>query len=239
VKKLSIVIPAYREEGRISDSVQQIDRWLDGFAGDANIRIIVEKSPDKTLEAAREAVRSAKNTERFEVVDNLVHRGKGYAVRSGMLSSTGDYRLFMDADLSVPLDAIPQALSLMDCDNSPDMIIGTRYGRGGKIVKRQNLVRRIGSRCYNLLLRTLGLTGIEDTQCGFKLFTAEAVDIFNECQIDGFGFDIELLLLARKKNLSIKQIPVEWHNSDGSKFNPVRDGIKTVLDAFKVKRRLS
>ncbi len=238
MKSLSIVIPAYREEGRIADSIGRLDRWLADFSADAHIRIIVEQSPDNTLDVAQKAVEAAAHKSKFEVVDNLVHRGKGYAVRSGMLSATGDYRLFMDADLSVPLREIEGALVAIDSENGADMVIGTRYGRGGKILKKQGVVRRVGSRCYNLLLKALGLTGIEDTQCGFKLFTAEACEIFKECQIDGFGFDIELLLLARNKGLSIKQIPVEWHNSDGSKFSPLRDGTKTIIDAFKVKKRL-
>jgi dolichyl-phosphate beta-glucosyltransferase len=239
VKKLSIIIPAYREEGRIGQSIEEIDRWITESGMDPEVRIIVEKSPDNTLEVARRAVEGTVNSACFNVVDNLVHRGKGYAVRCGVLSSSGDFRLFMDADLSVPLREVRKAVDAIGRDGGPDLVIGTRYGSGGKIVKRQGTLRRVGSRVYNILLRILGLTGIEDTQCGFKVLRAESAEIFNQCQIDGFGFDIELLMIARKAGKEIEQIPVEWHNAEGSKFDPVRDGFRTVVDAFRVKWRLS
>lgn len=235
--ELSVVIPAFREQGRIEKSIPVIDGWLSGFPLDAEVKIIVEKSPDETVRVARQAVEECVNKGRFEVVDNEVQRGKGYAVRCGMLRSKGDIRMFMDADLSVPLGEIARAIDVFRGADAPDILIGTRY-EGGRIVKRQGLVRRAGSRLYNLLLRGLGLTGVGDTQCGFKFFNSKACSIFEAANVDGFGFDIEILLLARSMGFSIGQLPVEWHNVGDSRFNPVRDGWRVLSDTIKVKVKL-
>ncbi len=235
---LGIVIPAYNEEGRIASSILKISQWLGTVDFPVQVRIIVEKSTDKTLEVATKAVDESGKLAQIEVIDNIVQRGKGYAVRSGMLTSRGQILMFMDADLSVPLAEIPAAVKLMIAPNAPDILIGTRHD-GGRIVKKQNIIRRAGSRGYNLLLRGLGLTGVADTQCGFKFFSQGAAKtLFGEAGVDGFGFDIEILMLAKKRGFSIQQIPVEWYNSDGSKFSALRDGPKVFLDALKTRLKM-
>lgn len=239
MKDLAVIVPAWKEEARIGGSIAEIDRWLGRFEKDVQVRIVVEKSPDKTLEVARAAAAAAENSGKIEVVDNLVHRGKGYAVRSGMLGSEATVAMFMDADLSVPLAEIAKAYDTISREGGPDILVGTRYDSGGRITEKQGLLRQIGSRFYNILLRALGLTGIRDTQCGFKLFRGEGAAVFKKCEIDGFGFDIELLMIARRNGLRIEQLPVEWHNVPGSKFNPLSDGFRTLADAFRVRRRLS
>lgn len=235
---LGIAIPAYREEDRIADSMSLISDWMGTVPFSVEVKVIVEKSPDNTLAVAQETLNRLPNSVRFEVVDNIVQRGKGYAVRSGMTRIGGGVRMFMDADLSVPLKEIDKAMSIMMAEGGPDVLIGTRL-EGGKVLKRQGVVRRIGSRGYNLVLRSLGLTGVADTQCGFKLFRAKAAEtIFHEAEVDGFGFDIELLLLAKKYGYTISQVPVEWYNAEGSKFAPMTDGPRVLLDAFKTRLKL-
>jgi len=236
--ELSIVIPAYKEETRIPSTLKKISGWIDQSQLRVEVKVIVEKSPDNTIKAGLESVANLRNKNCFEIVDNLIQRGKGYAVRSGMKLATGRIRMFMDADLSVPIESTNRAYSIMTGDNKPDVLIGTRYD-GGVIKKRQSLTRRIGSRGYNIILRALGLTGVSDTQCGFKLFTAEvAKEIFDRATVDGFGFDIELLMLAKKLGYRVDQIPVEWYNAEGSKFDPLRDGPRVLIDAAKVRFKL-
>ncbi len=235
---LGIAIPAYREEARIAESLRLISEWMDSTPLSVMVKVIVEKSPDNTLEVAQKALLTMRNSERFEIVDNLVQRGKGYAVRSGMRRVGGKVRLFMDADLSVPLKEIDGAVSTIMSDGGPDVLIGTRHD-GGHVMKKQGIIRRVGSRGYNLILRALGLTGVSDTQCGFKLFKSAAADaIFRDAEVDGFGFDIELLLLAKKHGFSVGQIPVEWYNAEGSKFDPMTDGPRVLLDALKTRIKL-
>lgn len=235
---LGIAVPAYKESSRIADSLRRVSEWMESTPLSVKVKVIVEKSPDNTLEVAREGIKGLGNADKIEIVDNLVQRGKGYAVRSGMRQVGGKVRMFMDADLSVPLKEIDKAMEIIQGDGGPDILIGTRHD-GGRIVKRQGIVRRIGSRGYNLILRSLGLTGVSDTQCGFKLFKARAAEvIFAECEVDGFGFDIELLMLAKKHGFSVEQVPVEWYNSEDSKFDPLTDGPRVLLDALKTRIKL-
>lgn len=236
--RLSIIVPAFREELRIGKSIKEIDRWISSTGNNPEVLIIVEPSPDKTLEVARDAVAGCLNRQVFTVVDNKTHRGKGYAVRCGIHQGCGDLRMFMDADLSVPLEEMTKALDFLDQNRDVEILIGSRHD-GGTVLKKQGLLRRFGSRGYNLLLRAMGLTGIRDTQCGFKFFRGRGLEIFDHCQVDGFGFDIELLMTAGRRGLKIAQIPVMWYNSEGSSFDPVKDGIRVLTDSFRVWRRLS
>lgn len=235
---LSIIIPAFREEPRIRQSIQSIDQWITESGRTVEILIIVEPCPDKTLEVARKAASECVNKEMFNVVDNQIHRGKGYAVRCGMKRAKGDVRMFMDADLSVPLSEIDNALGFLSKNRDVEVLVGSRHD-GGTVVKKQGVMRRLGSRAYNLMLRGMGLTGIKDTQCGFKFFRGKGLRAFDCCQVDGFGFDIELLLSAKKENCSVSQLPVMWYNSDESSFDPLKDGFKVLIDSFHVWRRLS
>lgn len=235
---LSIIVPAYREEKRIAKSILEIGRWLETQDQVVEVLIVVEKSPDRTLEVSRSAVAACEKRDCFKVIDNAVHRGKGYAVRSGMGVAQGKIKMFMDADLSVPLYELDRALQILGENPDVEILTGSRHD-GGRVEKKQGLLRRVGSRFYNFGLRFMGLTGIRDTQCGFKFFKGKALDIFRDCKVDGFGFDIELLLLGKKHNCKISQMPVVWYNSEGSSFDPVKDGFRVLLDSFSVWRRLS
>lgn len=235
---LGMAIPAYKESARIAESLRLVSEWMDRTDLTVEVKVIVEKSPDNTLEVARAGVRGLANEEKIEIVDNLVQRGKGYAVRSGMKRVGGRVRMFMDADLSVPLKEIDKAMAVISAEGGPDVLIGTRHD-GGHVMKKQGVVRRIGSRGYNLVLRALGLTGVADTQCGFKLFKASAAEvIFSEAEVDGFGFDIELLMLSKKHGFTVGQVPVEWYNAEGSKFDPMTDGPRVLIDALKTRIKL-
>jgi dolichyl-phosphate beta-glucosyltransferase len=236
--KLSIIIPAYKEERRIGQSIEEIDQWIIDSAFEVDVIIIVEQSPDRTLEIAKNKVSACQNAEKFTVIDNQVHRGKGYAVRSGMLLAGGEVLMFMDADLSVPLSEISKAMGILENKPDVDVLIGTRYD-GGVVLQKQGAGRRLGSRIYNMMLRLMGLTGVRDTQCGFKLFRRKTRDIFKMCQIDGFGFDIEVLLLAKDLGYNIDQVPVKWHNSINSSFRPLKDGLAVLGDLIRVWRRKS
>ena len=233
---LSIVIPAWNEARRLPQSLQQLRDFLDTHALGVEVLVIVERSADATLEAAGAAVAG---DSRFEVIDNLVHRGKGYAVRSGVLLARGEIVLFMDADLSTPLEEV--LVFLQHCTQHPDtdVVIGSRALALSRVDKPQSALRRNLGRTFNKLVQHFGIAGITDTQCGFKAFRRDAARaIFCRQTLDGFAFDVEVLMLARALHLQIDVLPVRWSNSPGSSVHIVRDSWRMLRDLLRVRGRV-
>lgn len=240
--RVSIVIPAFEEERRLPGSIRSLLAFLgprgsDGvtsLVGDVEALAMIEKSRDRTLELAREA---AAGDPRIEVIDNRVHRGKGYAVRSGMLRARGDVVFFMDADLSTPLAEVVAFLAHFEAHPETDVLIGSRALAQSAVTKKQTWLRRNMGRTFNGFVRLFGLSGITDTQCGFKAFRAEACrEIFSRATIDGFAFDVEALMLARKLGYKVDVRPVRWMNSPDSKVRILIDPLKMLWDLVRVRR---
>lgn len=210
---LSIVIPAYNEAARIGNTLESIARYLANTPMDAEIIVVDDGSKDDTAAVAQSYAKKIKN---LNVLINEKNSGKGFSVKRGMLAATGDYRLFMDADNSVDishLDAFMRALQ-----EGSDVAIGSIHITDTTFVSEHNgWHRRILGSGANMLVQLLAVPGIEDTQRGFKLFSAKAAEaIFPRQTIERFGFDIEVLVIARKNGLAIKELPVVWDNPAGS-----------------------
>lgn len=230
---VSIVIPAYAEERRIGPTVRALCAYARGFPQLTEVLVITEPSGDRTAEVAREA---AGGDLLVRVVENTEHRGKGFAVRTGMLQAAGEILFFMDADLSVPLRYVGPFVAHLEAHPETAAAIGNRRHPASVISKRQHFLRERAGRGFNQVVRALGLSVSKDTQCGFKVFRREAArEIFSRAQIDGFAFDAEALLLAQKLGLLVDELPVEWINDEETKFDPWRDGWRSVRDLWRVR----
>lgn len=237
---LSIVIPAYKEAARLPTSLQKITEFFDTFPFPVEILVRVEKSPDATAELAQDAVAGVPY---IRVYPHEVHRGKGYAVKQGMLDAKGRYVLFMDADLSTPLPEIFNFLSHLNANPSIKVLIGDRHHPQSQIVREQSLKRQVMGRVFRGLstsvMARFGLRQIYDTQCGFKMFEANASrDIFDRIQTDGFAFDIEALLYASALGYPVKSLPIRWIDDMRTTVHPIKDPLKMLVDTTKIYRRV-
>jgi dolichyl-phosphate beta-glucosyltransferase len=237
---LSIVLPAYNEARRLPSSIALLRQFLGPSvwsSGSFEVLIVVEHSGDGTLELARQAVAEQAN---FHIIDNRVHRGKGYAIRSGIQQARGDIIFYMDADLSVPLEEIPAFLDHFRKNPADDVLLGSRQHAASRIERRQSLLRQTMGKTFNRILRTLSLIPFRDTQCGFKAFRRRAAhEIFALQTIDGFAFDVEVILLAQALGYRIAELPVRWLNSPESKVHILGDSSRMLLDALTIRRRVS
>ena len=234
IPQLSIVIPAYNEERRLPDTLDALGSALGKWPFSCEVIIVVEKSGDATLEIAR---RMAAQDGRFRVVAPGIHRGKGHAVRLGMLEARGEIDLFMDANLSVPLDEVPRLLAVFEEQPGTSVIIGSRKHAASEILHKQSWARQRMGEVFNWLLRVTADISFRDTQCGFKAFRRDATRaIFSRQTIDGFAFDVELILLAKRLGFNVIEMPVRWVNSGDSRVRIVRDSFAMLCDAIKVRR---
>jgi dolichyl-phosphate beta-glucosyltransferase len=216
---LSIIIPAYREESRIGPTLESVFAYLCVQDYTSEVIVVDDGSPDGTVQAARDAGRGRTN---FRVVSNEINRGKGASVRRGMLEARGKYLLFSDADLSTPIEETARFLEKMRGDY--DVIIGSRALRGSNIVTCQPWYRQIMGKSFNKIVRVLLVRGLNDTQCGFKMFTRKSANtIFPLQRVERFAFDVELLFLARKFGFRILEMPVTWKDSPLTRVSMVRD----------------
>ncbi len=229
---ISLVIPAFNEESRITGTLEKADAFFSRQPYDAEIIVVDDGSTDKTGAQVEAFQKKASTPLILEVLPE--NRGKGAAVRQGMLhKAKGDFRFFYDADSATPVE------ELLRCDDlfegRAEVLIGSRALPESKIHKRQAWYRMTMGRCFNRIVRLLGLTAYADTQCGFKGFTKEAAQIcFSRQTIDGFGFDAELLYIAARHGLRISELPVNWYNSPQSKVNPMSDAARMFLDLFVI-----
>ena len=233
IQKISLVIPAYNEERRLPASLHKMLVHFKNVPYELEVLAMIEKSKDRTVEVSKEVVKSDL---RFQIVDNKVQRGKGYAVRSGMNRATGDVVIFMDADLSTPLEEVDSFVKYFNENPLVDVVIGSRAHAKSQIVKSQHPLRKNMGRIFNKFVQLLAGEGITDTQCGFKAFRREAcVEIFSRQKLDGFAFDVEVLMLARLLGFKIDVLPVKWVNDEDSKVRIVRDSLKMLRDLIKTR----
>lgn len=234
--ELSIVIPAHREAGRLPETLAQLGTFVRDCGFPIEALIVVERSPDRTLEIANDFAAAHPH---FAAIDSGAQRGKGHAVRSGMLRARGRIVLFMDADLSVPLAEVAKFLQHFAAHPEVDVLIGDRQHPESDIAVRQSWLRERMGQTFNMLLRVLAEVPWRDTQCGFKAFRCEAARaIFTRLIIDGFAFDVEALLLAERLGLRVESRPVVWINSAESKVRIVRDSLRMLRDAVRVRESL-
>jgi len=232
--EISIVIPAYNEAERLPGSLKIIQDFLSTLNLEAEVIVIVEKSEDGTLEVGRRAI---EDDHCFKIIDNRVRLGKGYAVRTGMLMAGGRHVFFMDADLSTPLSEVSSFLSHFATHPEVQVLIGSRSHSQSRIFRRQRPVRENMGKMFNLLVQRLAMKGITDTQCGFKAFRPEACrEIFSRQKLNGFAFDVEVLILARSLGYLIEVLPVKWANSPESKVHVILDSFKMLIDLLRVRR---
>jgi dolichyl-phosphate beta-glucosyltransferase len=202
---LSVVIPAYNEEYRLPRTLEQIFAFLQEQSYASEVLVIENGSSDRTYEIAREFAERHENLRVFKED----RRGKGNAVKRGMLEAHGKYRFLCDADLSMPIAQINRFLSPQL--NEFDIAIGSREAAGA-VRYNEPEFRHLGGRLINLAIRLLILPGLQDTQCGFKCFCAEVADKIFSCQsIPGWSFDIEVLYVARKYGYQIVEVPIDWY----------------------------
>lgn len=229
---LSIVIPAFNEERRLPDTLRRLATFLDAQPWTWEIRVVDDGSADGTALVTEEAARARPGI----VTQREPHRGKGGAVRAGLLAARGQYRFMCDADLSMPPEELPRFLP--QALPPFDVAIGSREGAGARRVG-EPLRRHLTGRCFNYIIRMLAVGGISDTQCGFKMFTAEAVRrIFPHATLDGWAFDVEVLCIARALGLRIVEVPIEWHHRNESQVSVLRDSWRMFRDVLKVRARV-
>lgn len=233
--KFSIIIPAYNEENRIKETLSKIDDYLKLNRLNAEIIVVNDGSTDKTSQTVKAFQETIKNLKLSEYSKN---EGKGFAVKSGIEKSSGEFILFADADNSTPIEELD---NLYDCllKTNSQIAIGSRYMPSSKVKIAQPKYRILLGRMGNLLIRLFLIDNIKDTQCGFKLFTHEAAKkIFSFQKVKRFGFDMEALVIANNLDYKIIEIPVSWYNSKESRIRPIKDALITLKDLIYIKLNL-
>ena len=229
---LSVVIPAYNEEARIEATLDQVHAYLSLQSYPWEIVVADDGSIDET---AQQVSAFASENPRVQLL-SLEHRGKGWAVQQGMLAATGTFRFLCDADLSMPVEQIGRFLG--PGDEEADILVGSRELDQSRRIG-EPARRHLMGRVFNLLIRTLAMPGIRDTQCGFKLFRAETtVALFERQTLWGFAFDVEILYQARRAGLVVREVAIDWHYREGSKVRPLRDAVAMAWDVIKIRWRL-
>ena len=227
--KLSMIIPAYNEENRLPKTLKAVDEYVRGQSYTYEILVVNAGSTDRTKELVQSMMREVRN---LNIMD-VENRGKGYAVREGMLRARGQYRMFMDADNSTSIDHIEKMWP--EFEKGFQVVIGSRDTKGARVAVSQPWWRRTLGNIFNVIVQTLsGLRGMWDTQCGFKGFDEKAAqEIFARCTIDQWAFDVEVLVIAKKLGYKIMEIPVLWVNDKESKVR-LKGMIQMLLEVLQI-----
>lgn len=231
VYRISVVIPAYNEERRLGATLATVAAFLQAQPFRWEIRVVDDGSADDTAGVADDFA----SRELRVVVQREPHRGKGGAVKAGLLAATGDFCFICDADLSMPIEEIVRFLPPV----APpfEVAIGSREGMRARRIG-EPLYRHLMGRLFNRGVQWLVLPGIEDSQCGFKMFTAQAVrSIFTHVTVDGWAFDVEVLAIARAQGLRVIEVPIEWHYRAESRLNMMRDGWEMLKELLRIRLR--
>jgi dolichyl-phosphate beta-glucosyltransferase len=227
---LSIIIPAYNEERRLPLSLTRIDAFLRKQPYDAEIIVVENGSSDHTADVVRKFAKEHPYVRLIEAET----RGKGLAVKQGMLAARGEYRFMCDADLSMPIEELEKFLPPQL--EGYDVVIGSREAPGSRRVKEPEYRHMIG-RISNFLVKLIALRGYEDTQCGFKLFKADiAEDLFAVQRTNGIGFDVELIFIADKRGYSVYEMPITWYFDPESKMRLVDDSLKMIGELWDIRQ---
>jgi len=233
---VSIIIPAYNEEARLPPTLQRLDAYLRRQAYPAEVLVVENGSTDQTAAVVQQFI-SMTSATASNVTFHLLRsaKGKGAAVRHGMLHARGAYLIMSDADLSVPIEDLANFLPPALPPQSFDVAIASREVPGA-VRHGEPGYRHLMGRVFNFLVRVMAVPKVQDTQCGFKCFTREAAQfLFPLQRIDGWGFDVEVLHIASRHGLRMIEIPVNWYYGQNSRVEPIRDTINMVQELFKVR----
>lgn len=231
---LSVVIPAFNEETRILETLRATSDYLTHLDERTEIIVVDDGSSDRTVQVCEQFAQNNPQAN-LRVVSYELNRGKGYAVRQGMLQATGNIRLFCDADLATPIEEYQVLLDSMKSSRA-QIAIGSRPLKASNLLVHQPKYRELLGRIFNSAVQHLAVSGIEDTQCGFKLFTAEAAEeVFSLCKLDRYAFDSEALYIASVLGYKITEVPIRWSHKEGSKVSLIRDGTRMVFDLLTIR----
>jgi dolichyl-phosphate beta-glucosyltransferase len=227
--RLSIILPAHNEQDRLPDSLTRILGFLAAQSIEAEILVVENGSTDGTAEVAEAFARTRPGLR----VLREIRRGKGLAVRRGILAATGDYRFICDVDLSMPIEQVTRFLPPALVDTP--IAIASREAPGA-VRYDEPAHRHWVGRGFNLLVRLLAVPGLHDTQCGFKCFRADAAEeLFRLQVLDGWTFDVEVLFLARRKGYRVAEIPIPWYYVPGSRIRLLRDSFAMLADLLRIR----
>ncbi len=231
---LSLIIPAFNEEKRISKTIKAVSGYFQKKGFSVEIIVVDDGSTDKTADI----VRSFTDLN-IKLISLTKNSGKGFAIRKGIESASGSYILFTDADNSTPIEEFDKFLDIIKCNPGIDILMGSRYIDKSSIIIKQSKYRIFISRLGNFFIQLFLLDGVKDTQCGFKLFKADAArDIFNFQKVKRFGFDIEAIVVAKNLGYKFQEVPVAWLNAEGSRLRPIKDALITAKDLIYIKLNL-
>lgn len=232
--EISIVIPAYNEAHRLPATLDRIERYLQQAGTPAEVIVSDDGSRDDTADVVR---RHAARWPQLRLVMAERNGGKGAAVRLGMADARGRFRIFSDADLSVPIDDMEKLLRPLR--SGAGVAIASRALRASEVQVHQPWYRETMGKIFNKLVRIFVLGGVKDTQCGFKAFSAEVAErVFPALQTRGFGFDVEVLYRAQHAGYTIVEVPTRWINSPQSRVHPVRDSLAMFLELMAIPDRV-
>lgn len=236
---LSVIIPAYNEEGRLPNMLKNAIQFLGQKSFQSEIVVVDDGSSDQTFQTASFLLSSQSSQNQlvsYQLIKNSRNLGKGQSIRNGVAKARGFLILFTDADNSTPIEELDRFLPLIKPQGKYDLIIGSRHLKESSILIHQPWHRKLLGRSANLLIQLLLLPGISDTQCGFKLFNGNvAKDLFAKTFLPRWGFDMEILFLARKLGYHILEVPVTWLNSSTSRLRPIKDSLKTLKELLEIK----
>jgi dolichyl-phosphate beta-glucosyltransferase len=226
--ELSLVIPAYREERRLGPGLRLALDYLRGRGRSFEVLVVDDGSGDGTSEVARSFA-----TEGVRLLRHERNLGKGAAIRTGLQASRGERVLLSDADFSTPIEEVEKLEPLLA---RSALVIGSRGLAASRVEKRQPIYREMMGRTFNLLVQLLGVRGLRDTQCGFKLIEGEAGrQLAGELKIAGFAYDVELIWLARRRGLHVAEVGVVWINSEDSRVSPIRSSLSMLRDLVRIR----
>jgi dolichyl-phosphate beta-glucosyltransferase len=227
----SIVIPAYNEGERLRATLEKVLGYVHQQDWNSEVIVVNDGSLDDTINIVQEFVDKDPTV---RLVENHSNRGKGYSVANGMMNARGDVVIFSDADLASPIEELPKLLDALA--SGADIAIGSRWLDAGLQTRRQSLLRQLFGRTFNVLMRMILGLKFKDTQCGFKAFTRRAIRKTVPLQrIEGWGFDPELLFLARKFDCRVKEVPVLWADQRGSRLHPFADGMAMFQEMVRIR----
>ena len=229
--QLSIVIPAYNESSRIENALERVMSCVASQGWDAEVLVVDDGSKDNTAQIVQQWMLQYP---RLHLVQNPGNRGKGYSVRNGLLQAAGDIVMFTDADLSAPMEEAERLLAAIN--DGADVAIGSRWMDRTRQTIHQPLYRQVFGRCFNWITRTVMGLPFKDTQCGFKAFKRPAAQIIFRLQtIERWGFDPEILFIARKLKYTIREVPVTWGHDERSRISYLKDGLQMLKEMAEIR----